>query len=90
MWDVLDLWAQLKGRVRSLITEQTADCLRVRRYDVVADAADGRVRVCLPCGSTVLELPCTAQTAQAKAGETVLVLSGGGLRVAFCMGSGPK
>lgn len=92
MWDILNLWNQLKTRVDERIKVQTANCIRMRRYDVVSAAANGYVEVCLPFGSAVVKAKTTAQTENAQPGDTVLVLytTGSSGAVAFCMGSGPE
>lgn len=76
------LWKALRGKITALVRNETSNCLRVARYEVVSTASGGKMGVKLPYGNTTLLLPYSAQVASAAVGDIVLVMWYGTLSTA--------
>lgn len=88
---ISEFWKALKPKVEEIIKVKGHNCLRVERFDVVASPDGSKIGVRQPFGTTI-SIPYCAEVADAKVGDTVLVLWWGSLSTAkaWCYGDGPK
>lgn len=80
----------LEPLIRRVVLELTQNALRVERYEVSTEAANGVMGVRQPFGSEIF-LPYSDEVKNAQEGDSVLVLWHGKLSTAkvWCFGNGP-
>lgn len=88
---ISEFWSALKPKIEELVKTKSHNCLRVDRFDVVSPPNGSKIGVKQPFGA-VVSIPYCAEVADAKVGDTVLVLWWGSLSTAkaWCYGDGPK
>ena len=84
-------WEAIKGQVSKLCKQETANALRAERYDVTTVPNGTTIGVTQPYGTNEIFIPYAAEVAEAKVGDTVLVIWWGSMSnaKAWFFGSGP-
>lgn len=71
--DGVAFWNALKGKIKSLVNQQTNNCFRLERYDVTTAPNGSTIGVTLPEGSKEIHIPYSSEAATAHVGDTVVV-----------------
>lgn len=80
--DSLAFWNVLATKVKSLIRQETANCMRIARYDVTTAPNGSTIGVTLPMGTQEIHIPYSQEVSSATVGDTVMVVWYGSLSTA--------
>lgn len=83
--DGIAFWNALKVKVKTLIQQDTFNCLRMERYDVTTAPNGTKIGVTLPEGGKEILIPYSAEVASAVIGDTVMVGWRGSMSTAKAM-----
>lgn len=91
MQDAKAFWDAIRSQVARLCRQETANTLRVARYDVTTAPNGQVIGVKQPYGAQEIKIPYAAEVASAAVGDTVLVVWWGSMSnaKAWFFGSGP-
>lgn len=70
----LRFWDAIKGKVKQSIQAETQNVLRCERYDVTTAPDGTKMGVRQPFGEKEIFIPYTQEVANAKTGDTVMVV----------------
>lgn len=71
--EALSFWNAIKGKVREAIREDTRNAVRMERYDVTTAPNGTKIGVSQPFGDEIF-VPYSAEVANARVGDTVLLV----------------
>ena len=83
--DGIAFWNALKVKVKSLIKQDTFNCLRMERYDVTTAPNGTTIGVTMPEGGKEINIPYSKDVANATIGDTVMVGWRGSMSTARAM-----
>ena len=83
--DGIAFWNALKVKVKSLIQQDTFNCLRMERYDVTTAPNGTTIGVTMPEGGKEIKIPYSKDVANASIGDTVMVGWRGSMSTARAM-----
>lgn len=91
MRDALKFWNAIEGKVKQTVRGMMEKSLQCERYDVTTAPNGSKIGVKQPFGTRELFIPYAAEVADAKVGDTVLVMWWNSLSTAkaWYFGSGP-
>ena len=89
--DALEFWEAIAGKVKQTVRGMMEKSLQCERYDVTTAPDGSKIGVKQPFGSREIFIPYSAEVADAKVGDTVLVMWWNSLSTAkaWYFGSGP-
>lgn len=89
--DALEFWEAIAGKVKQTVRGMMEKSLQCERYDVTTAPDGSKIGVKQPFGSREIFIPYSAEVANAKVGDTVLVMWWNSLSTAkaWYFGSGP-
>lgn len=89
--DALEFWEAIAGKVKQTVRGMMEKSLQCERYDVTTAPDGSKIGVKQPFGSREIFIPYSAEVADAKVGDTVLVMWWHSLSTAkaWYFGSGP-
>lgn len=89
--DALEFWEAIAGKVKQTARNMMEKSLQCERYDVTTAPDGSKIGVKQPFGSREIFIPYSAEVADAKVGDTVLVMWWNSLSTAkaWYFGSGP-
>ena len=89
--DALEFWEAIAGKVKQTVRGMMEKSLQCERYDVTTAPDGSKIGVKQPFGSREIFIPYSAEVAEAKVGDTVLVMWWNSLSTAkaWYFGSGP-
>ena len=89
--EVLEFWEAIAGKVKQTARNMMEKSLQCERYDVTTAPDGSKIGVKQPFGSREIFIPYSAEVADAKVGDTVLVMWWNSLSTAkaWYFGSGP-
>lgn len=89
--EVLEFWEAIAGKVKQTVRGMMEKSLQCERYDVMTAPDGSKIGVKQPFGSREIFIPYSAEVADAKVGDTVLVMWWNSLSTAkaWYFGSGP-
>lgn len=89
--DALEFWEAIAGKVKQTVRNMMEKSLQCERYDVTTAPDGSKIGVKQPFGSREIFIPYSAEVADAKVGDTVLVMWWNSLSTAkaWYFGSGP-
>lgn len=83
--DGIAFWNALKVKVKTLIQQDTFNCMRMERYDVTTAPNGTKIGVTLPEGGQEILIPYADSVAKAVVGDTVMVGWRGSMSTARAM-----
>ena len=91
MRDALKFWNAIEGKVKQTVRGMMEKSMQCERYDVTTAPNGSKIGVKQPFGTRELFIPYAAEVADAKVGDTVLVMWWNSLSTAkaWYFGSGP-
>lgn len=89
--DALEFWEAIAGKVKQTARNMMEKSLQCERYDVTTAPDGSKIGVKQPFGNREIFIPYSAEVADAKVGDTVLVMWWNSLSTAkaWYFGSGP-
>lgn len=89
--DALEFWEAIAGKVKQTARNMMEKSLQCERYDVTTAPDGSKIGVKQPFGTREIFIPYSAEVANAKVGDTVLVMWWNSLSTAkaWYFGSGP-
>ena len=89
--EALEFWEAIAGKVKQTVRGMMEKSLQCERYDVTTAPDGSKIGVKQPFGSREIFIPYSAEVADAKVGDTVLVMWWNSLSTAkaWYFGSGP-
>lgn len=89
--DALEFWEAIAGKVKQTARNMMEKSLQCERYDVTTAPDGSKIGVKQPFGTREIFIPYSAEVADAKVGDTVLVMWWNSLSTAkaWYFGSGP-
>lgn len=89
--DALEFWEAIAGKVKQTVRGMMEKSLQCERYDVTTAPDGSKIGVKQPFGTQEIFIPYSAEVADAKVGDTVLVMWWNSLSTAkaWYYGSGP-
>lgn len=89
--DALEFWEAIAGKVKQTARNMMEKSLQCERYDVTTAPDGSKIGVKQPFGTQEIFIPYSAEVADAKVGDTVLVMWWNSLSTAkaWYFGSGP-
>lgn len=89
--DALEFWEAIAGKVKQTVRGMMEKSMQCERYDVTTAPDGSKIGVKQPFGTREIFIPYSAEVANAKAGDTVLVMWWNSLSTAkaWYFGSGP-
>lgn len=89
--DALEFWEAIAGKVKQTVRGMMEKSLQCERYDVTTAPDGSKIGVKQPFGTREIFIPYSAEVANAKVGDTVLVMWWNSLSTAkaWYFGSGP-
>lgn len=91
MRDALKFWNAIEGKIKQTVRGMMEKSMQCERYDVTTAPNGSKIGVKQPFGSSEIFIPYSAEVADAKVGDTVLVMWWNSLSTAkaWYFGSGP-